>query len=62
MRMFARSVRALAMHDCASCLEELDQLPQEHQRSSSVMAMVGRARYEMAEYMKVRSLIDCDCL
>ena len=53
MRLFASAVRALAMYDCDACLEELDQLPEAHQRSSSVMAMVGRARYEMADYMKV---------
>lgn len=52
MRLFASAVRSLAMYDCTSCLEELDQLPEVHQRSSSVLAMVGRARYEMADYMK----------
>lgn len=53
MRLFASAVRSLAMYDCTACLEELDQLPDVHQRSSSVLAMVGRARYEMADYMKV---------
>lgn len=55
MRLFASSVRSLAMYDCNGCLEELDQLPDAYQRSSSVMAMSGRARYEMADYIKVVS-------
>lgn len=54
MRLFASAVRSLAMYDCTGCLEELDQLPEVHQRSSTVLAMVGRCRYEMAEYMQVR--------
>lgn len=56
MRLFASAVRALGMFDCHACLEELDQLPEVHQRSSTVMAMVGRARYEMADYMKASGL------
>ena len=59
MRLFASAVRALAMYDCKSCLAELDELPEVHQRSSSVMAMVGRARYERGEYMTVTSLPTC---
>lgn len=56
MRLFASAVRALAMYDCTACLDELDQLPDVHQQSSSVMAMMGRARYEMADYIKVSNL------
>jgi anaphase-promoting complex subunit 3 len=54
MRRFASAMRALAMYDCGTCLNELEQLPHVHQQSSSVLAMVGRARYEMLEYASVR--------
>ncbi|KAI0685478.1 protein prenylyltransferase [Cytidiella melzeri] len=50
MRTFASATRALAMHDCRACLLELEKLPREHQRSAWVMAMVGKAHYELGEY------------
>ncbi|KAI0665010.1 protein prenylyltransferase [Cubamyces menziesii] len=50
MRKFAKAVRALAFYDCRLCLEELEKLPPEHQRSASVMAMVGKAHYEIGQY------------
>ncbi|KIM65304.1 hypothetical protein SCLCIDRAFT_112905 [Scleroderma citrinum Foug A] len=50
MRRFARAVRALSVYDCYSCLMELERMPSEHQQSSWVLAMVGRAHYERLEY------------
>lgn len=53
MRSFAKASRALAMYDCRACLEELSKLPEVHQKSCWVISMVGRAHYEMADYIKV---------
>jgi len=50
MRLFARATRAMALYDCRNCLEELEKLPTTHQRSAWVMAMVGKAHYELGEY------------
>ncbi|KAL1947637.1 hypothetical protein VTO73DRAFT_13361 [Trametes versicolor] len=50
MRKFASSVRALALYDCRLCLSELEKLPHQHQRSASVMAIVGKAHYELGQY------------
>lgn len=50
MRMFAHATRAMALYDCRACLEELEKLPTAHQRSAWVMAMVGKAHYELGEY------------
>ncbi|EMD38605.1 hypothetical protein CERSUDRAFT_105193 [Gelatoporia subvermispora B] len=50
MRMFARAVRAMASYDCRVCLDELENLPSVHKRSAWVMAMVGKAHYELGEY------------
>ena len=55
MRTFATATRALAMYDCRACLEELEKLPPAHQRSAWVMAMVGKAHYELGEYAAVSS-------
>ncbi|CAL1704161.1 unnamed protein product [Somion occarium] len=41
---------ALAVYDCRTCLEELETLPSNHQRSAWVMAMVGKAHFELGEY------------
>ena len=60
MRMCARAARALAVYDCRGCLEELEKLPPEHQRSPWVMAMVGKAHYELNEYNAV-SLSNVRC-
>ena len=57
MRLFASAMRALATYDCIACCEELDRLPERQQRSASVMTMVGRARYELAEYVKASTLL-----
>lgn len=53
MRLFASAARALAMFDCDTCLEELNKIPEVHQRSPWVMAMAGRAHYEKTDYIKV---------
>ncbi|KAL7283227.1 hypothetical protein ACG7TL_002654 [Trametes sanguinea] len=50
MRRFASAARAMALYDCRLCLEELEKLPPQHQRSASVMAMVGKAHYELGQY------------
>ncbi|KAI0781142.1 protein prenylyltransferase [Trametes elegans] len=50
MRKFASATRAMALYDCRLCLEELEKLPPQHQRSASVMAMLGKAHYELGQY------------
>ncbi|KAI0670581.1 protein prenylyltransferase [Trametes maxima] len=50
MRRFASAARAMALYDCRLCLEELEALPPQHQRSASVMAMAGKAHYELGQY------------
>ncbi|KAH9951396.1 protein prenylyltransferase [Amylocystis lapponica] len=50
MRMFARATRAMALYDCRGSLAYLEELPPNHQRSAWVMAMVGKAHYELGEY------------
>ncbi|ESK96921.1 20s cyclosome subunit (nuc2 cdc27) [Moniliophthora roreri MCA 2997] len=51
MRLFARATRALTMYDSAKCLAELEELPSIHQQTPWVLAMVGRAHYEKADYV-----------
>ena len=53
MRLCATATRALAMYECRACLEALERLSVQHQRSAWVMAMVGKAHYEMGEYSAV---------
>lgn len=53
MRKFACAARALALYDCRLCLDELEKLPHQQQRSASVMAMVGKAHYELGQYPAV---------
>ncbi|KZT69078.1 TPR-like protein [Daedalea quercina L-15889] len=50
MCLFARATRAMALYDCRNCQEELEKLSTTHQRSAWVMAMVGKAHYELGEY------------
>ncbi|KAI0637185.1 protein prenylyltransferase [Trametes polyzona] len=50
MRKFAAAVRAMALYDCRLCLNELERLPPQQQRSASVMALVGKAHYELGQY------------
>ncbi|TFK55248.1 TPR-like protein [Heliocybe sulcata] len=50
MRLIASATRALALYDMATCLKEIDKLPHVHQRSGSVMVMVGKCHYELTEY------------
>ncbi|KAI0831089.1 protein prenylyltransferase [Trametes gibbosa] len=50
MRSFASAARALALYDCRLCLDELEKLPAQQQRSASVMGMVGKAHYELGQY------------
>jgi anaphase-promoting complex subunit 3 len=59
MRLFASATRALAVYNTALCMEELDKLPHVHQRSSYVMAMVGKAHYERTDYTSVRTRSLC---
>ena len=53
MRKFASAARAMAYYDCRLCLDELDTLPVQHKRSASVMAMLGKAHYELGQYREV---------
>ncbi|RDX48353.1 protein prenylyltransferase [Lentinus brumalis] len=50
MRKFASAARAMALYNCRLCLEELETLPAQHKRSASVMAMLGKAHYELGQY------------
>ncbi|KIM49461.1 hypothetical protein M413DRAFT_438643 [Hebeloma cylindrosporum] len=50
LRRFARACRALSHYDCRKCLEELEQLPHAQQKSSAVIAMVGKAHYEQQDF------------
>ena len=56
MRKVARAARAMALYDCRQCLDELDTLPLPHQRSASVMAMLGKAHYELGQYREVSKM------
>lgn len=53
MRCCAKALRALAMYDLQTCLDELEGLDAVHQRSPWVMAMVGKAEYEKGDYSAV---------
>ena len=53
MRKFASAARAMAFYDCRLCLDELETLPPQHQRSASVMTMLGKAHYELGQYREV---------
>ena len=57
MRKFASAARAMALYDCRLCLEELETLPSQHKRSASVMAMLGKAHYELGQYPEVSDRI-----
>ncbi|KAI1787926.1 protein prenylyltransferase [Ganoderma leucocontextum] len=50
MRKFASATRAMALYECRVCLDELETLPAQHKRSASVMAMLGKAHYELGQY------------
>ncbi|KAK0210591.1 hypothetical protein DFS33DRAFT_1294196 [Desarmillaria ectypa] len=50
MRQFAIATRALTLFDSARCLDELMQLPEEHQKTPWVLSLIGRAHYEKADY------------
>jgi anaphase-promoting complex subunit 3 len=54
LRRFARASRALSHYDCQKCLEELEKLPHAQQKSSAVVAMVGKAHYEQQDFSSVR--------
>lgn len=54
MRRFASAQKALTMYECQRCIREVQQLPSCHQKSPWVVAMVGRAHYEMLDYASVR--------
>lgn len=50
MRRFAIATRALTLFDSTKCLDELMQLPGEHQKTPWVLSLIGRAHYEKADY------------
>lgn len=56
MRRFANATQALSTYDSQRCRSELEQLPQIHQQTPWVLAMVGRAHYELADYPAVSSM------
>lgn len=53
VRQFASAARRLALYDCRTCLKELERLPVCHQRSTSVLIMVGKVHYELQDYTSV---------
>lgn len=53
MRKFARATRSMALYDCKKCLDDLEDIPANHQRSTLVLTMVGKAHYELGEYPAV---------
>lgn len=57
VRRFASAARRSALYDCKACLKELEQLPVAHQRSTSVLIMVGKMTYEQQDYAAVGTLI-----
>lgn len=59
VRQFASAARRLALYDCKTCLKELEQLPVAHQRSASVLVMVGKVHYEMQDYASVSGIAFC---
>lgn len=56
MKIFARATQNLACYRCQAAVDELDRLPDDQQKSPSVMILVGRAQYELNEYAKVSSV------
>lgn len=52
-RSFAIATKLLAAYDCQECLYVLEELVPNQQRSAWVMAMVGRAHYELGQYGSV---------
>ena len=54
MRSCARAFRAFTCYDLQKCLDELEGLDAVQQRTSWVMALVGRAEYEKGDYAAVR--------
>lgn len=53
-RRFASATKALNTYESLRCISELEQLPQPHQQSPWVLAMVGKAHYELSDYPAVR--------
>lgn len=53
VRIFARAVQAMARFQCEDVIEQLDLLPLEQQYSPTVMTLLGRAFFEMLDYVKV---------
>jgi len=58
MRRFAFASNALVRHSCRQCLVELDKLPDCHQKSAWVLAMVGKAHFESLDYAEVLSFLN----
>lgn len=52
-RKFAKIVRALAMFEPQAALDSIMQLPPEQTKAPWVYALMGRARFEMADYLIV---------
>ncbi|KAF8590524.1 TPR-like protein [Ramaria rubella] len=52
MKIFAKATQNLTRYQCQAAVDELDRLPDDQQKSPSVMILVGRAQYELNEYAK----------
>lgn len=53
MRIFARAWRAMGRFQCKEVIQELENLPEEQQRSPTVLILLGRAHYELVDYATV---------
>lgn len=53
VRIFTRAVQSMARFQCEEVIEQLNLLPLEQQYSPTVMTLLGRAFFEMLDYVKV---------
>ncbi|KAG8897142.1 anaphase-promoting complex subunit cdc27 [Tulasnella sp. 403] len=52
VRRFAKIVRALSLYEPQAAIEQILELPQEQTKAPWVSSLVGRARFEMADYVQ----------
>ena len=56
MRDIGRGYLALCAYNCKEAISILSQLPSHHYNTGWVLGQIGRAHFELAEYMQVRLL------
>jgi hypothetical protein len=54
MRDIGRGYLALCSYNCKEAISILSQLPSHHYNTGWVLGQIGRAHFELAEYMQVR--------